>query len=147
MLLSGLAALLPLLVFASEPLKVFGTAPSLTEPVALAKVLGDPAAYGKREILLEGKAVKVCQKKGCWFVLKDADKDIRITFKDYGFFIPTDTAGKRVRAQGVVEETTLSVREARHFLKDEGAPRSEIKKIKAPIKTAAFIASGLAILD
>ncbi|MBI4422896.1 MAG: DUF4920 domain-containing protein [Elusimicrobia bacterium] len=144
MTIAGLL-LVSLAAAASEPSNVFGTAPTLSEPVPLADVLAEPARYAKREILLEGTALKVCQKKGCWLVLQEDGKDIRITFKDYGFFIPKASLGKRVRAQGMVEEVTLSPSQVRHFLKDEGAPRAEIRKVKAPVKTAAFVASGLAL--
>ena len=131
---------------ASQP-KTYGEAPTLSEPVALADVLAKPATYAEKNILLEGTVGKVCQKKGCWMSLRQDGKDIRITFKDYGFFVPKDCMGKRVRAQGTVAETTQSVAEARHYLKDEGASRAEIKKIKAPVKTIAFVATGVSFLD
>ena len=41
---------------------------------------------------------EVCSKKGCWMTLpagKD-DETIMVRFKDYGFFMPLDAAGKEV---------------------------------------------------
>lgn len=147
-MLSTTLSLIAALGFATAPPpNTFGEAPTLRETVALADVLKEPSKYAGRDVLLEGTVGKVCQKKGCWLTLKDAGKDIRITFKDYAFFAPKDCAGKRVHAQGRVEELTLSVREARHFLKDEGASRAELKKVKAPVKTVSFVASGLRLLD
>lgn len=130
----------------AEP-NVFGEAPTLSEPSVLSDVLAAPASFAGKPVLLEGTVGKVCRKKGCWMTLRQGAKDIRITFKDYGFFVPKDCMGKKVRAQGSVEETTLSVREARHFLKDEGAPKAELKKIKAPVKNLAFVATGVRFVD
>ncbi len=99
------------------------------------------------EILLEGRVVKVCRKKGCWLLLSDGEADVRITFKDYAFFVPKDSAGRKVRAQGALKREELSVKAARHFLKDEGAAAADIAKVKAPVKTWTFVASGLEFVD
>ena len=41
-----------------------------------------------------GKITDVCVKKGCWMKLDMGnDKVVRVTFKDYGFFVPTDASG------------------------------------------------------
>lgn len=142
-LLLAVLAALP----ASAAEQTFGKPPTLVEAVPLASAAADPAAYGDREILLEGRVLKVCQKKGCWMILKDGDKDVRITFKDYAFFVPKDSAKRLVRAQGVLKRETLSVKAARHFLKDEGAGKAEIAKVKEPVETLSFIASGVTLLD
>lgn len=121
----------------------FGAPVASTETVALADALAKPEAYQGREVVLEGKVAKVCKKKGCWMVLDDGARDVRITFKDYKFFVPKDCEGKTVRAQGVLLRETLSVKTVRHFLKDEGAPKEEIQKVKAPVEAVSFVASGV----
>jgi hypothetical protein len=45
---------------------------------------------------------------------------VRVTFKDYGFFVPTDSAGSSARVQGVVKLATLSPEMAAHY-ESEGA--------------------------
>jgi hypothetical protein len=132
---------------ADQDQKTFGKALTLTEPVNLADAIAEPSLHKDKEILIEGKVFKVCKKKGCWMLLGDNEKNIRVTFKDYAFFVPKTSAEKRARAQGMIIEETLSVKAARHFLKDEGASKAEIKSIKDPIKTASFIASGVQFLD
>lgn len=132
---------------AETPQKTFGQAPTLTEPMRLSEAMEQAGALKEKEILLEGRVTKVCRKKGCWMILLDGDKNIRVTFKDYAFFVPKTSASKLARAQGLIVEETLSVKAARHFLKDEGAPKEEIAAIKEPVKTTSFIASGVQFLD
>lgn len=102
---------------------------------------------------LEGQTVaftatpkKVCEAKGCWMVLQDGDTEIRTTFKDYGFFVPKEILGKKVKVQGQLEKKELSAAAQRHYLKDEGAPQSEIDKIKKAKVEYQFVADGVEII-
>lgn len=63
----------------------------------------------------------VCQMKGCWMTIKnESGDDIRVTFKDYGFFVPKDASGKSTIINGVAKRKILSPDEAEHFAEDEG---------------------------
>lgn len=143
-----LAALLPApFALASEKnSSAFGDPVTVTETTPLADALANPEAYKGKEIAVEAEVVKACMKKGCWMILRDGKSEVRVTFKDYGFFVPKDLANRRARVQGVVARQTLSVKDARHYLKDEGASKAELKKITAPVETVSFTASGLALL-
>jgi hypothetical protein len=44
----------------------------------------------------------------------------RVTFKDYGFFVPTDSAGADARVQAVVQIETVKAATVEH-LESEGA--------------------------
>lgn len=121
----------------------FGAALTLKKPVSLAQAMAAHSGKSGKELLVEGQAAKVCQKKGCWMILIDGESEVRITFKDYKFFIPKNSSGKRVRAQGVLKLEEMSVKDAKHYLKDEGASKEEIAKVKAPVKTWTFVASGV----
>lgn len=123
-----------------------GAALSLRDATKLSDALSKPESFSGRDILLEGRVVKACRKKGCWMVLTDGERELRVTFKDYGFFVPKDIAGRFVRVQGRVERKTLSVKDARHYLKDEGATGAEIAKISSPVDTVAFVAAGVELL-
>jgi hypothetical protein len=46
---------------------------------------------------------------------------IRISFKDYGFFVPTDTGGKIVTLTGTVIARELSEEQAAHLREDAGS--------------------------
>ena len=43
------------------------------------------------ETSVTGKVENVCLKKGCWMTIKNPDGEpMRVTFKDYAFFMPMD---------------------------------------------------------
>lgn len=90
--------------------------------VPLAVVLANADRYERQPVVVEGVIVKSCENKGCWMQLAPtADAEgVRVTFKDYGFFIPLDAAGMRVRAHGIVTRTTHPKKDADHLIA-EGA--------------------------
>jgi hypothetical protein len=80
-----------------------------------------------QEVATKGVIKQVCQKKGCFFMLSAGDKDIRITFKDYKFFIPKDAAGSKVQLTGVFKVKELSEDQAKHYAEDAGADPDDMK--------------------
>lgn len=92
--------------------------------VKLADLLAKPQAHDGKTVLLEGQVRKACERKGCWMELataKDAKgPGVRVTFKDYGFFVPLDSAGSTARVEGVVKVADLSDERAKHY-ESEGA--------------------------
>lgn len=113
------------------------------KPVAeLPAIIGDKTEL--ENVKLEGTITECCQKKGCWMKLDMGNgKSMRVTFKDYEFFVPKDAAGKKAIIEGkaYVEET--SVEDLKHYAKDAGKPQSEIDKITAPEKELTFEARGV----
>lgn len=95
---------------------------------------------------VEGTVESVCQMKGCWVKLKTADgQTMRVTFKDYGFFVPKDISGKTVVIEGVAKQTTTPVSELRHYAEDAGKSKEEIAKITEPEKAITFVADGVIV--
>jgi len=109
----------------SEPDKVIkrGNKISNKSPVVtLEDIIKNPEKYEKDKVIIEATIDAVCQKKGCWMELVsgEGEQGIRVTFKDYGFFVPKDAAGLKVRAEGKVKVTTMSKADADHY-EEEGA--------------------------
>ncbi len=73
-----------------------------------------------RSVLIEAEIQQVCQKKGCFFIARDGQAVARVRFKDYGFFIPTDSAGKTVQLAGSLERVEVTPEQAAHFAEDLG---------------------------
>ncbi|MCB0503529.1 MAG: DUF4920 domain-containing protein [Bacteroidetes bacterium] len=97
-------------------------------------------------LVVEGVIKDVCQVKGCWMTLVAADGlDVRVTFKDYGFFVPKDISGKSVVVKGVGKIVTTSVEDQRHYAEDEGQSEEEIAKITEPLTEYTFVAEGVKI--
>ena len=90
--------------------------------VALARLLEAPQRHEGKTVTVEGKVRKACQRKGCWMELAASEKalGVRVTFKDYGFFVPLDSAGRQAKVEGEVIVNELSEETAKHY-ESEGA--------------------------
>ncbi|WP_395339675.1 DUF4920 domain-containing protein [Ningiella sp. W23] len=84
---------------------------------------------------------KVCQKKGCFFIAQHENKTMRVSFKDYGFFIPTDAGGKTVSVNGELVEKNITPAQAAHFTEDLDSESAHI----AAGKTYEIVASSVII--
>ena len=111
----------------SEPVEVtashevFGsTLPETGTPLSLADLMKDDQKYLDQEVLVATRIAKVCQKKGCFFVAQEGPSTARVTFKDYGFFIPTDSGGKNVVLWGAFSRKSVSKEQAEHYATDLG---------------------------
>lgn len=95
---------------------------------------------------VEGTVESVCKVKGCWMKVKTSDgQTMRVTFKDYGFFVPKDIVGKTVVVEGTAETSTTPVADLRHFAQDAGKSKEEIEKITEPEKALTFVADGVIV--
>ena len=111
----------------SEPVEVtathevFGsTLPEAGTPLSLGDLITDNEKYLDQEVLVETRIAKVCQKKGCFFVATEGSSTARVTFKDYEFFIPTDSGGKDVVLLGTFSRKSVSKEQAEHYAADLG---------------------------
>jgi uncharacterized protein DUF4920 len=104
--------------------KTFGSPLGTSPAVALAEVLKAPDKFADQTVLVEGAVRRACSRKGCWMELSEAQDaaapGCRVTFKDYGFFVPTDSAGSRARVEAKVESKLVKPELVAH-LESEGA--------------------------
>lgn len=129
--------------FAGDEVITRGSAiPNDAKTVALAEVLASPDAYTKEPVVVEGVIATSCTRKGCWMQLAPAEETqgVRVTFKDYKFFIPLQSKGMKARAEGVAVVKTLSKREADH-LEEEGAKLT--RKEDGTALEVSFVANGV----
>lgn len=111
---------------------------------ALAK--GEPAVVGE-DIIIEGKVLEVCPKKGCWVKLQLADKtEATVKMKGYGFFVPVNLEGKKIKIQGKAEVTQTSVDELKHIAEDAKRSQEEIDAITQPKNELKILASGIEVI-
>lgn len=88
--------------------------------IPLSQAVAEMAENVSEPVVVETEVVKVCQKKGCFFLARDGDTTARVKFKDYGFFIPTDSGGKTVTLAGTLARVEVSPEQAAHFASDAG---------------------------
>lgn len=100
------------------------------------------------ETKIKGVIKEVCSKKGCWMKMDlTTDKEMMIRFKDYGFFVPKDAAGRLTIIEGIAKIDTISVEEQKHYLEDAEASQEEIDAITEPEIAYSFEAKGVIIKD
>jgi hypothetical protein len=93
-----------------------------------------------------GKIEAVCKNKGCWMTIANGvGEPMRITFKDYGFFVPMDCDGKTAVFEGRAYHDTVSVAMLKEYAKDDGKSKEEIEKITEPEISLGFEATGVLI--
>ena len=109
------------------------------KPMSLAALLDSPDEYVDTAVRVEARISQVCQKKGCFMIATSGDKAVRISFRDYAFFVPTDTGGKTVTLTGTVVERVLSEEQAAHFRQDAGSDTIQAGKVYEIVADAVSI--------
>ncbi len=116
---------------------------------AMADVAQMVSETGTVNAKIEGTITSCCQKKGCWMKMDVAgyNEPIRVTFKDYGFFVPLNSASNWAVVEGKAYLDTTSVETLRHYAEDAGKTEEEILAIDQPEVTISFEAHGVAIKE
>ncbi|MEB2779324.1 DUF4920 domain-containing protein [Algoriphagus sp. C2-6-M1] len=103
---------------------------------------------GNFEGKIAGEIKEVCTKKGCWLTMDLPNgESMRVTFKDYGFFVPTTSQGYPVILEGVAVLTETDVKTLRHYAEDGGMSKAEVEAITEPKREITFEAVGVVIKD
>lgn len=111
-------------------------------------VYEDSATKDSIPLKLKAEVKDVCKAKGCWMTLVLPDgNEARVTFKDYGFFVPKDIEGKTVIVEGNAFTAVSSVEEQKHFAEDAGKSEAEVNSINSPKTSYTFEAEGVLIKE
>ena len=98
--------------------------------------------------VVETKVTEVCQAKGCWMKVELPNgESMRVTFKDYGFFMPKDLAGQSVKMIGTAKIEETDIETLKHFAEDAGKSQEEIAMITEPRMDYKFVASGVKLTE
>ncbi len=90
---------------------------------------------------VRGTIEEVCQMKGCWMTLRnESNANIRVTFKDYGFFVPKDISGSEVVIEGTAMTELLDEDVARHYAEDGGVEYQDSMR-----NAISFVAHGVLV--
>lgn len=100
-------------------------------------------------IQVSGEVLAACKMKGCWMTMPlGEDQEMRVTFKDYGFFVPTDCAGQTATIEGRAYYDTTSVEDLRHYAVDGGMTEDEAaEKYTEPEIAISFEATGVTLAE
>jgi hypothetical protein len=126
-------------------IKTYGQSIGASPAAKLVEVVRNPGAHSDKSVVVEGSVRRACTRRGCWMELAesmdDASPGCRVTFKDYGFFVPTDSPGAQARVEGVVKTRELSAEEVGH-MEREGA-RFPSKQPDGTAREVRLVATGV----
>jgi hypothetical protein len=119
------------------------TAGAISPEAFLAQMEGKDSLY----TTLEATINETCKMKGCWMTVDMGNgEEMRVRFKDYGFFVPTEgVGGMNVIMEGVAFTDTLDVDYLRHLAEDAEKSEEEILAITEPEISMNFEAVGVVI--
>lgn len=107
------------------------------------------AMLGKQDsvwVSMQSKIVTNCQNSGCWMDLDVGnDEVIKVTFKDYAFFVPLDSKGKTATVEGFAKKELIPVDILKHYAEDDGKSQEEVDAITEPQMAYTFEAIGVII--
>jgi len=105
----------------TDDYEVFG-APmtSAGEALSLEALLDNAREHLHQKVTVTTRVAQVCQKKGCFFIAQQGAHSARVSFKDYGFFVPSNISGRTVTLVGELFEREVSPQQAQHFSEDAG---------------------------
>ena len=125
--------------------KGYGAPIRVETPVALGAVLASPETYQGRTVVVEGEVRRACSRKGCWMEIAESmsaqARGARVTFKDYGFFVPTNSAGSHAKLEGMVNVELMKAAQVEH-LEGEGAKFPD-KNADGTVREVQFVANGV----
>lgn len=94
---------------------------------------------------VKGNISAACQAKGCWMNMDVDGNEMLVKFKDYGFFVPKNSANHEAIISGWAYSDSLSVLEQIEIAKDANATEEEIAQINSPKLELQFMANGVVI--
>jgi hypothetical protein len=128
------------------PTGKFGAEISEDGAVSLIQLVNVLEAQEAFEGKIIGEIKDVCSKKGCWLTVDLPNgQSMRVTFKDYGFFVPKNSQGFPVILEGIASKKTTDVETLRHYAEDAGKTKAEIEAIVADKEEYTFEAVGVII--
>lgn len=134
---------------AEKPIEinVFGTDFKEQNLLSVTQLQDAVADKDSVQATVTGEIVESCQSKGCWMDVKLADNtNMKVTFRDYGFFLPVkDLKGKTVVFTGTAKRELIPVEDLRHYAEDAGKTAREIAAINTPKEELRFVADGVKI--
>lgn len=130
-------------------LNYYGDTITMDGAVDIATFKTKIAGVDSLPVKLEATINETCKMKGCWMTVDLGNgEEMRVRFKDYGFFVPTEGAsGKVAVMEGYAFTDTISVEHLKHLAEDAGKTAEEIAAISEPEIGVNFEAIGVIIKD
>ena len=110
-----------------QEVEKFGKDLTLKETVKISTLMDNMPQYVGKTVIVEGKIVEVCAKRGCWMELA-SDKEfqkIKIKVDDGEIVFPMTAKGKTAMAEGVVQAIELTQENALKYYEHQAEEKGE----------------------
>lgn len=130
-----------------QEMNFYGDTITADGAIAPAEFLAQIEGTDTLKTKVEASINETCKMKGCWMTLDmENGEQMRVSFKDYAFFVPKDgMQGKKAIIEGFAYTDTISVDHLKHLAEDEGKSPEEIAAITEPEVGVNFEAHGVII--
>ena len=130
---------------AADAASHWGAPFTLTASEPLQTLIDDPDPQVGREVRVRGEVTNVCQKAGCWMVLRaEGGESVRITMKDHDFSVAKDLAGRSCDVQGTVVKKAVDPKTVAHYESEGGTdevPERGKTEVVEIVATSVAVAS------
>lgn len=135
-------------VITTDPGGLYGEKISGKDPIAGEILMAMLESNDSVWVTMKSTIVTNCQHSGCWMDLDlGTDQVVKVTFKDYAFFVPLDSKGKTATVEGFAKKELIPVDILQHYAEDDGKSAEEIAAITEPELAYTFEAIGVIIED
>ena len=86
------------------------------------QVLDAPASFAGKTVTVEGDIADVCQKKGCWMVVSDGARTMRVTMKEHGFGVDMGSTGGKAQIHGELVAKKVDPKTVAHYASEAAKP-------------------------
>jgi len=120
-------------------------APIADGPSLAAKdLLADPSLHVGKSVVVEGRVADVCAKAGCWMVIAEGDRTMRVRMKDHDFAVAKDGAGSDCRVAGDVVAVKIDPDTVAHYEGESRKPEIMPEKTAKAGVIYEIVATGVA---
>jgi hypothetical protein len=106
--------------------KQYGQTLSLDSVTVISDILASPDNYLGKKVLVQGRILDVCKKRGCWMEIA-GDKEfesIRVKVDDGVIVFPLSAKGKVSKVEGILEKFELTIEQTikrlEHHAEEQG---------------------------
>jgi len=131
----------------TTPVQLYGSPFSANQGIqaTLADILHTPEKYHEQTVIVAGYVQRACSRRGCWMeITPNAEANAtgcRVTFKDYGFLVPTDAQGSTARLSGTVQVTVIPAAAVAHYESEGGTFKN--KQADGSAREVRIVATGV----
>ena len=94
------------------------------ERLSVSQVIEQGEALNGQTVTIQGEVADVCQRAGCWAVLREGELTIRILSRAHGYAMPKDARGRNFVATGTLQRKEVDPERTAHYASESEHPEA-----------------------